>query len=639
MADRMIYKIKQENHNEKDLKKIVSEHPELKFVSLKGIDLYGNDTEERIPIKVFLKNIKEFLEGIAVQTDGSSVALPEIATLNDAKIDMVVDAECDWFVDYNHELISSDYENFKGMPKPVGTIIIPCFLYHHNMPVDSRSILKKSEETFKEEVMELLHNNPEIVETYGITLEDIEGISIDTAAELEFWVKTPNDKAEIEALTASESLKEQYWGRMNGPVRTALEETLIEMDKYDLEPEMGHKEVGGIKAKLDSNGNYNHIMEQLEIDWKYTTAMQTSDNALFIKNIVQETFINRGLETTFMSKPIDDVAGNGMHLHLGAKINLKNGKRKNLFNGKENSFLGIIGYGALMGMLKNYEIMNPFISSSYDSLKRLKPGYEAPVCTVTSLGSDPEDPSRNRTVLIGLIRDVNQTMATRFELRSPNPRSNIYLATAVSYLAMLDGIKYALKSKKTEKELLEELSKESGETADYLETDRKYRSEIDVFDNYTEEELDKSFGIAPKTIYENLEHFDKYPERLEVLKIRDTFNDKIINSYRISVLNRWKDELVKRIIGDYFCEIKEMKAIHNSEKALDNDLTAWTKINEIRKNLAKDSTHFECLFTRIKKAIKTEEYKVASDLCIELEKKMEELRKMYSNYVKNIFDV
>ena len=48
MSNKMIYKIQQEKHNEKDLKKIISEYPEIKFVSLMGIDLYGNGTEEKI---------------------------------------------------------------------------------------------------------------------------------------------------------------------------------------------------------------------------------------------------------------------------------------------------------------------------------------------------------------------------------------------------------------------------------------------------------------------------------------------------------------------------------------------------------------------------------------------------------------
>jgi len=628
MLQKMLYKIKSEKHNEKDLRKILSDYPEIKFVSLMGIDLYGNGTEEKIPTNIFLKNIDDFLNGIAVQTDGSSVALPGIATLNDAKIDMVVDKDCDWFIDYNNYLIDEETK------RPVGTIVIPAFLYHGGEAVDSRSILKAAEKTFKEEVLKLIQE--ESNETIYFNAETVKQIELDTAAELEFWVKTPNDKAEIEALTASECLQEQYWTKINGPVRTALEETLIAMDKYELVPEMGHKEVGGIKAKLDSNGRYNHVMEQLEVDWKFSIPMQTCDNQMFIKNLIQETFLKYGLETTFMSKPIEDVAGNGMHIHLGAKARLKDGKKINIFNGSEDHFLGNIGYGALMGLLKNYEIMNPFISSTHDSLKRLKPGYEAPVCIVTSMGNDAKIPSRNRTVLISLIKDINSKMSTRFELRSPNPKTNIYLATAVSYMAMLDGIKYAIN--KNEDELLKELSKKQGETFEYLETDRQYRSEKDVFEDYTEEERNSLFGRAPKSVFENIENLDKETEKLKVLKVNNVFNEKLINSFKLSVITRWKEELRKRIITEYTNEIREYKAIHIAEKALDNDLTAWAKINEIRKNIAKDSTHYECLFTRIKKALNEENYKIASDLSIELEEKIEKLRKMYYDYTKNILD-
>ena len=630
MAIKMLYKIKEEKHNEKDLKKLLSDYPEIKFVSLMGIDLYGNGTEEKIPINIFLKNVDEFLNGIAVQTDGSSVALPGIATLNDAKIDMVVDKECDWFIDYNNYLMDEETN------KPVGTLIIPAFLYHNGVAVDSRSILKLAEKTFKEEILKLIQENYEDIQ--GINVEEIKQIELDTAAELEFWVKTPNDKAEIEALTASECLQEQYWTKINGPVRTAMEKTLIVMDKYELQPEMGHKEVGGIKAKLDSNGRYNHVMEQLEIDWRFSIPMQTADNQMFIKNLVQETFLDYGLETTFMSKPIEDVAGNGMHLHLGVKARLKDGKKVNIFNGSENQFLSSIGYGALMGLLKNYEVMNPFISSTHDSLKRLKPGYEAPVCVVTSLGKDAKIPSRNRTVLVSLIKDIDNKMSTRFELRSPNPKTNIYLATAVSYMAMLDGMKYAITSGKTEEEMLKELSKKQGEKTEYLEENREYRSEEDVFEHYTEEQRNSLFGKAPKSVYENIENLEKENKKIEILKFNNVFNEEIINSFKLSVIKKWKEELAKRIITEYTNEIRDFKPIHIAERALDNDLTAWAKINEIRKYIAKDSTHYDCLFTRIKKALEEENYKEASDLSIELEDKIEKLRKMYNNYIKNILD-
>ena len=110
---------------------------------------------------------------------------------------------------------------------------------------------------------------------------------------------------------------------------------------------------------------------------------------------------------------------------------MKNGKFVNLFNPDDmnKEFLSAIGYGAIMGILKHYEVINPFVSSTTDSLNRLKPGFEAPVCIVTALGGEtPDVPTRNRSVLAGLIRDIASPAATRFELRAPNPFTNTYSA-------------------------------------------------------------------------------------------------------------------------------------------------------------------------------------------------------------------
>ena len=186
--------------------------------------------------------------------------------------------------------------------------------------------------------------------------------------------------------------------------------------------------------------------------------------------------------------------------------------------------------------------------------------------------------------------------------------------------------------------MLKELSKKQGEKTEYLEENREYRSEEDVFEHYTEEQRNRLFGKAPKSVYENIENLEKENKKLEILKVNNVFNEDIINSFKLSVIKKWKEELAKRIITEYTNEIRDFKPIHIAERALDNDLTAWAKINEIRKYIAKDSTHYDCLFTRIKKALKEENYKEASDLSIELEDKIEKLRKMYNNYTKNILD-
>ena len=629
----LLFTIPKKYHNKESLISIFEDHPEIKFVSLVGVDLAGNDTDEKIPSKLFLKDIDSFLHGTAVQTDGSSVVLPGIATLNNAKVDMIADLDCKWFVDYNYDFIDPLTN------RPVGTLRIPCFLIHEDKAVDSRHILKNSIDTFKSNIFSLLKKYPETLNDLNIKFDDIEDLLLTSATELEFWVKTPNDKALIEELSTSQVLQEQYWTRTKGNVRTALEQSLLYMDEYGFEPEMGHKEVGGVKAKLTSSGKFDHIMEQLEIDWKFSDAMQAADNELFIRTLVKETFRRNGLEVTFLAKPIDGVAGNGEHTHLSLSLKLKDGRIINLFNPTKNHFLSKIGYGSIMGILKNYEVMNPFISATTDSLKRLKPGFEAPVCIVTSLGQSPEIPSRNRTILAGLIRDPHNPLATRFELRSPNPFTNTYLCIASSYMAMLDGIKYALENDKTEDDLLAELSKKPGEEADYLEKSRAYRSEEDVFEDFTDSQRNEYFGVAPATVFENLSAFDKYPEKVEVLKVNSVFTDKLINSFKMATTKRWTTEITSRIIPSYTKDIRAAKQLHCCDKALDLDVSTWMTINELRHITMKDSYHRRSLFTQIKNAINESDFEKASDLQIKLDKNMSELNDLYSTYKKNLLDI
>ena len=629
----LLFTIPKKYHNKESLISIFEDHPEIKFVSLVGVDLAGNDTDEKIPSKLFLKDMDSFLHGTAVQTDGSSVVLPGIATLNNAKVDMIADLDCKWFVDYNYDFIDPLTN------RPVGTLRIPCFLIHEDKAVDSRHILKNSIDTFKSNIFSLLKKYPETLNDLNIKFDDIDDLLLTSATELEFWVKTPNDKALIEELSTSEVLQEQYWTRTKGNVRTALEQSLLYMDEYGFEPEMGHKEVGGVKAKLTSSGQFDHIMEQLEIDWKFSDAMQAADNELFIRTLVKETFRRNGLEVTFLAKPISGVAGSGEHTHLSLSLKLKDGRIINLFNPTKNHFLSKIGYGSIMGILKNYEVMNPFISATTDSLKRLKPGFEAPVCIVTSLGQSHEVPSRNRTILAGLIRDPHNPLATRFELRSPNPFTNTYLCIASSYMAMLDGIKYALENNKTEDDLLAELSKKPGEEADYLEKSRAYRSEEDVFEDFTDSQRNEYFGVAPATVFENLSAFDKYPEKVEVLKVNSVFTDKLINSFKMATTKRWTTEITSRIIPSYTKDIRAAKQLHCCDKALDLDVSTWMTINELRHITMKDSYHRRSLFTQIKNAINESDFEKASDLQIKLDKNMSELNDLYSTYKKNLLDI
>ena len=625
--DELLYVIPA-NSSKEDVLKYVSEHPEIKFVSLVGIDMAGNDTDEKIPMHIFVKDIDDFYAGSAVQTDGSSVVLTGIATLNNAKVDMPIDPTVNWFVDYNYE----HYDETLG--KPVGTLRIPAFLVHEGKRVDSRAVLADTLEFVKKGMLDLLHSNPKIAGS-DINGSQVEDISFTSATELEFWVKTPLDEASIEEMEASQVMQEQYWERTHGAVRTALEGCVLELDRYGLNVEMGHKEVGGLKAQIDESGKIAHVCEQIEIDWRFDNAMQAADNEILVRMVVKEIFRANGLEVSFKAKPIIGLAGNGEHTHIGMAAVTKDGKFHNLFAPAEarKDFMSAVGYGALMGMLKNYEVINPFVSATNDSLNRLKPGFEAPVCIVTSLGHTPEVPSRNRTILAGLIRDLENPMATRFELRACNPYTNTYLVLAAIYSACLDGIKMAVKH--TTEELLKELSKDAGEEGFYLEKDRAYRSENDVFEDYTEEERNRLFGAPPATVWENMQNFEAYPEKKAVITAGGALRDQIINAFRAGALLRWKTELVARIIPENRDIVRKAREIE-SDWVTDQDAYNWNKISILRNYLAKDSIDEKSLFTLLINALNEGDYAAASGLQVEMYDKMEELKALYDSYSKNM---
>ena len=612
-----------------DVLKLVEAHSEIKFVSLVGIDMAGNDTDEKIPVQVFLKDIDDFYAGTAVQTDGSSVVLTGIATLNNAKVDMPIDSSVNWFVDYNME----HYDEETG--KPVGTLRIPSFLVHEGKRVGSRTVLADTLAFVKKELLDLFKKNPKISGIESVDGNEVEDIQFTSATELEFWVKTPLEEAAIAEMSASQIMQEQYWERTHGAVRTAMETCLLELDKYGLKVEMGHKEVGGLKAQIDETGQVTHVCEQLEIDWRFADALQAADNELFVRTVVREVFRSLGLEVNFKAKPMIGLAGNGEHTHIGMAAITKDGKLHNLFTADDQmkDFMSAIGYGSLMGMLKNYEAINPFVSATNDSLNRLKPGFEAPICVVTSLGCTPEVPSRNRTILAGLIRDLNTPYATRFELRACNPYTNTYLVLAAIYSACLDGIKAC--ASHTTAECLAELSKDAGTEGFYLEKDRAYRSEKDVFEDYTEEERNRLFGAPPATVWENMQNFENYPEKTAVITSSSALREQIIDAFRAGALLRWKTELIARIIPENRDIVRRAKEI-KTEFVTDLDSYNWNKINGIRSYLAKDSIDEKSLFTLLINALNDGDYATASGLQVEMYDKIEELKSLYAAYRQNM---
>ena len=97
-----------------------------------------------------------------VQTDGSSVILPKIADIHNAKVNIVPDLSVNWYVDYNLSYFDSN-----GLP--IGTLRIPSFLVHNdNNEVGARVILRDSVRSFKENLKKVVMSSDFSFEGKGI---------------------------------------------------------------------------------------------------------------------------------------------------------------------------------------------------------------------------------------------------------------------------------------------------------------------------------------------------------------------------------------------------------------------------------------------------------------------------------------
>ncbi len=608
----------------------ILEEPHIRFVSLAGVDMGNNHTDEKIPVREFLDDMEGFLEK-GIQTDGSSVVLPKIAMPYDARVDLIPDCQVRWYIDYSkcHRMHNPTLED-----EWIGTLVIPSFIYHDGKEVGSRGVLKRAGQEVERQIKAFFQAHPETFRSMGI--ESLAEIHVNLATELEFWVESLHVTKDEETLFISQELKEQYWKRPSGELRKAMEECLMLMETYDLRPEMAHKEVGGVGSRLEGENAYSH-MEQIEIDWSYNDALQALDNEFIIKNMVLDVFNRHGLDVTFKAKPIEGVAGSGEHHHFSFTLIDKKGKKHNLFAPAhpEKDYLSPLGYGALMGLMKHYNLITPFISSNLDALNRLKPGFEAPVSTVFSMGKTVTNPTRNRSVLLCVIRDLHAPQSYRFELRSPNPGSNSYLLAAATLLAMTDGMAYAID--KEPSDLLEELNKKAGDPGTYLRKDRQYRDEDDIYSLYTEAERNERFGPCPQTVYDIYLLFRE--EDAALLTRAEVFTDRIIESYLAYMLDYWLLEVRGRLIPEESQILRSLCPLHQDELEAGLDEAIWNQIQKERLLLMKDTPSRKSLMTELSEACLDKDPVLVSRLQYDLQQRVSSLKHAYVGYRHNIINL
>lgn len=223
------------------------------------------------------------------------------------------------------------------------------------------------------------------------------GISVSIGSEFEFYLfktdengeptKEPFDKAGYMDIAPDDKGEN---------VRREICLTLLDMG---ILPEGSHHEEGP---------------GQNEIDFRYSDALTSADNAVNFVTVVKTAAAHNGLYADFSPKPLDNESGNGMHINMSIKCSDGIDRTK--------SFLA--------GILEHIREVTAFLNPREESYRRFGT-KKAPKYITWS----PE----NRSQLIRIPAASKEHK--RIELRSPDPTANPYLAYALLIYAGLDGIK------------------------------------------------------------------------------------------------------------------------------------------------------------------------------------------------------
>ncbi len=163
---------------------------------------------------------------------------------------------------------------------------------------------------------------------------------------------------------------------------------------------------------------------QQEVEFVANNALQQADNVQTAKLITKVRSFYKDLISTYMPKPFEQMAGNGLHIH---QYLIKNGQ--NIFSDNQKGLSDILRY-YIGGLQHHINSISAILNPTTNSYKRLIPHHEAPVYTSWGVG--------NRTALIRVPAYEN---SARIEYRAGDAMMNIYLGSAVLLAAGLDGIK------------------------------------------------------------------------------------------------------------------------------------------------------------------------------------------------------
>lgn len=226
-----------------------------------------------------------------------------------------------------------------------------------------------------------------------------EGYSFDFGTEIEFYLFNLDENGEDTRIPYDNA------GYMDvAPLdkgENVRREISLTLEKMGILPECSHHEEGP---------------GQNEIDFRYSDALSSADNAATFYTVVNAIAARNGLCACFTPKPLADKPGNGLHVHMSL----------NGIDSKNDKALSYV----IQGILDHISEMTLFLNPTEESYSRLG-NFKAPKYISWS--------QSNRSQLVRIPAVIGSS--SRAELRSPDPSANPYIVFALIIYAALEGLK------------------------------------------------------------------------------------------------------------------------------------------------------------------------------------------------------
>lgn len=174
---------------------------------------------------------------------------------------------------------------------------------------------------------------------------------------------------------------------------------------------------------------------QSEIVLSHTGLVEMADSFVTGVKTIREVAAKRGKNAVFNPKPMPEDNGSAVHINQSLWKSNKE-KESNAFYDASDKYaeLSQTAHYYIGGLLTHAKALCAITNPTFQSYKRLVPGYEAP--TNIAWGK------MNRTVSVRVpAHNKNRPDTKRIEYRPPDPTSNVYLVESALLLAGIDGIK------------------------------------------------------------------------------------------------------------------------------------------------------------------------------------------------------